>query len=172
MTIISLLPALYAGLTRNPDTRNQVHLLQDNNVVSNSTEDCEYLFHAVQSWLYGSAQIQTHYKLIDDATRDPHLLWAQVLPVRCVWQQNNGVVTTCDAFRVVTAIDSICDYWDNMMTTNPSKEYFADSLGTRPGGILDISITSFAPTDFVDNATISEFYVRAFYNEMHPIALA
>jgi hypothetical protein len=58
------------------------------------------------------------------------------------------------------------------MTTNPSKEYFADSLGTRTGGILDISITSFAPTDFVDNATISEFYVRAFYNEMHPIALA
>lgn len=175
MTIISLLPALYAGLTRNPVSRTQLHLLQGNNLVSNSTEDCAYLFNAVQSWLYGSARIQTFYELIDDNGRDPHLLWAQLLPVRCVWQRNNGVITTCDTFRVSTTVDSICDYWDSIddrVTTDPSKEYFADSLGTRPGGILDVSIKSVALTNFNNSETLSEFYVRAFYNEAHPIALA
>ena len=172
MLIISLLPALHAGLIRNPDSRNQVHLLRDNNVASNSTEDCEYLFYAVQSWLYGSAQIHTFYGLIDDEIRDPHLLWAQLLPVRCVWQQSNGVVTTCGSLRAFSTIDSICDYWDDTMTTNPTKEYFADSLAIRPGGILDISSKNFAPSNFAANESTSEFYVRAFYNEAHPIALA
>ena len=172
MTIICLLPALYAGLTRNPVSRNQIHLLQGNNVASNSTEDCEYLFNAVRSWIYGSAQIQTFYDLIDDETRDPHLLWAQLLPVRCAWQRNNGVITTCESFRVVATVDSICAYWDSTMTNNPSKEDFADSLATRPGGILDVSMNNFAPANFADNDTLTEFYVRAFYNETHPIALA
>jgi hypothetical protein len=171
MTIICLLPALYAGLTRNPVTRNQVYLLQDNNVASNATDDCEYLYKAVQSWLYSSATIQTFYEVIDKGERDAHLLWAQVLPVRCNWQRANGVITTCDSIRSPT-IDSICAYWDNTMTTYPSKENFAETLGNRPGEILDVSLQSFAPSNFVNNETLSEFYVRALYNEAHPIALA
>jgi hypothetical protein len=174
LTIVSLLPALYAGLTRNPDSRYQVHLLQDNNVASNSTEDCEYLFTAVQSWLDGSADIKTYYELIDSETagRDPHLLWAQLLPVRCAWQRSNGVVTSCDLLRRNTTFDPICTYWAEMMITNPTKEAFAESLATRPGAILDVSVQSFAPSNFADNEILSEFYVRALYNEAHPIALA
>lgn len=172
MTIICLLPALYAGLTRNPVSRNQVYLLQDNNVASNSTDDCDYLLNAAQAWLYSSATIQTFYELIDDDNRDAHLLWAQILPVRCSWQRDNGVITTCDSFRSVTTIDSICEYWDNTMTTYPSTEYFADSLATRPGTILDVTLHTFSPSNFDTINTISEFSVRAFYNEAHPIALA
>ena len=172
MTIICLLPALYAGLIRNPVSRNQVYLLQDNNIASNSTDDCEYLFNAVQSWLHSSATIQTYYKLIDDEDRDAHLLWAQVLPVRCSWQHENGVITICNSLRSVATIAPICAYWDNTMSTNPSKEYFADSLASRPGGILEVALQDIAPSNFVDNETQSEFYVRAFYNEAHPIALA
>ena len=172
MTIICFLPALYAGLSRNPVRRNQVYLLQDNNVASNSTDDCDYLFNAVQSWLYSSAIIQTYYGLIDKGEQDAHLLWAQVLPVRCSWQQDNGVITTCGSTRTVTTIDPICIYWENTNTNYPSKEYFAESLATRPGEILDIALQNFVPSNFAINGTMSEFYVRAFYNAAHPIALA
>lgn len=98
MSIMCLLPALYAGLTRNPVSRNQVQLLQANNVASNTTDDCEYLFNAVQSWVYSAMTIQTNSKVIGDAG-DIHLLWAQLLPVRCIWQRNNGVISACDLLR-------------------------------------------------------------------------
>ena len=171
MSIMCLLPALYAGLTRNPVSRNQVQLLQANNVASNTTDDCEYLFNAVQSWVYSAMTIQTNSKVIGDAG-DIHLLWAQLLPVRCIWQRNNGVISACDLLRGPPTIGSFCEYWNETTTSNPSKEYFAESIGVRPGGILDVAFSTTAPSGFLDNVTVSEFYVRAVYNESHSIALA
>jgi hypothetical protein len=158
-------------LGRNPVTHNQVKLLQDNNIASNMTDDCEYLFTAVQSWLHTSATIQTNYEVVDTGTKTARLQWAKLLPVRCLWQRNDSIITTCSTFRK-TSIDSMCDYWENTITPNPSREYFADAVGVRPGGILDITVQTTAPANFGDNETQVEFYVRAIYNETHSIALA
>jgi hypothetical protein len=174
LAIICVLPSLNGDLSRNPVIRNQVNLLHDNNIESNTTEDCEYLYIAVQSWLYASATIQARFEVVDDGVSDAHLLWAQLLPVRCIWQRNDGIITTSDfcGTSSFSSISSICGFWDETNVPNPSKQYFANSLDARPGGIVDIVRSAIFPVSFLQNETQVEFYVRAIYNESHPIALA
>jgi hypothetical protein len=152
-------------------THNQVNLLQGNNIASNTINDCEYLFTAVQSWLQASSTIQTYYDVIDENRKAGRLQWAQLLPVRCIWQRNDGIITTCSVAGA-TSEKSTCDYWESTITPNPSVEYFAEAANVRPGGILDITLKTKATANFGDSESQVEFYVRAIYNETHSIALA
>jgi hypothetical protein len=162
-------------MNRNPVTHKQVQLLQSNNLVSNTTDDCEYLYIAVQSWLQCSVKVQTLYHPTEKGNPDVRLQWAQVLPVRCDWQRADGVITTCGVDQL-TFYSSACDYWERSMTPDPNDataEYFADELGIRPGGIVEIVRQTIAPANFDGSGSIPvEFYVRALYNESHAITLA
>jgi hypothetical protein len=168
-----LLPVLLTGFSRNPVSYNQVLLLQANNVISNKTEDCAYLFSAVQSWLRSATVAHNDFRVIDDPNRMIYLAWAQLLPVRCDWQRSDGVITYCPLGYSVTE-SPLCIYWsvtavDSIVDATP--EYFADNLGVRAGAMVEIVSQEIALAGFEDGANTADFYVRAIFNESETIAL-
>lgn len=169
ISILCLFPIFFADLSRNPVTQNQVLLLQSNNVASNSTADCEFLYFAVQSWLRSTALVQTSSGIV--ARRNYLVLWAQLLPVRCGWQRKDGVITVCDIERPAS-LDSACDFWEGTLEKDPTDvtvEYFANN--TRPEGIIEIISQTSAPADFADGQTDALFKIRALFDESHVIEL-
>jgi hypothetical protein len=168
-SIICLFPIFFSDLSRNPVTQNQVFLLQSNNVASNSTGDCDFLYFAVQSWLKSSASVRRSIGVV--ARRSPLLQWAQLFPIRCDWQRQDGVITTCGTER---PLNSACDHWDGSITDDPNDataEHFANYVGARPDGIVEITSQTIAPADFVSGQSDAVFIVRALFNESHTIEL-
>jgi hypothetical protein len=171
--IICVFPMLYTEFTRNPVSYNQVNLLQANNLISNTTDDCDYLKEAVQAWFKSATVVQASIEVINDASGQVLVQWAQLLPVRCDWQSENGVLTVCRSDSAVTE-GPACAYWadtETVRTADATPEYFAEALGVRAGGLVEIVYQEMAPADFNDGATTAEFYVRAVFNESDTIAL-
>lgn len=177
--LVCVFPIIYTLDVRNPVYEQVFGLLQSNNVVSNTTSDCDYLRNSVTSWLL--TVVNVHNRINIDEPNNPNLavLWAQVLPVRCDWQRPDGVITFCgdeffdDKFPA-------CSLWKETMPTNPddaSPQYFARVLGVRPGELTEYIDRQLAPAFFnysvanADETGVHDFYVRAIFNDSSTVAL-
>jgi hypothetical protein len=139
-------PIIYSYGRSNKTASNQVRLLQANNLASNSTSACDYLQNAVQAWLLGTASEGNDSSLVDTTRNsEAYVLWAQLLPVRCDWQRNDGIITWCDSCE--ENMCGPCDFWNNTIVppSNATPGYFADVLGVRVGGIVEFDIENSAP---------------------------
>ena len=148
-----------------------VDLLLANNVAapSKSQEDCTYLKSSVQSWLQMAAipQPASLFKNVEDT----YVLWAQLLPVRCDFQREDGVITFCKGQAIEASFEGAaahtCFVWDEYSPENPDDAtpfYFAKHLSLRWQGIRQISRES----------TISNtsYYATVIYNHNPIVALA
>eukprot|EP00537_Pseudo-nitzschia_pungens_P011753 CAMPEP_0172392138 /NCGR_PEP_ID=MMETSP1061-20121228/8357_1 /TAXON_ID=37318 /ORGANISM="Pseudo-nitzschia pungens, Strain cf. pungens" /LENGTH=1303 /DNA_ID=CAMNT_0013122921 /DNA_START=516 /DNA_END=4427 /DNA_ORIENTATION=- len=143
LMILSVLgiPLFFSFSHRNYVAVSMVNLLQSQNLVSaNGVRDCEYLESAIDSWLNMAVVDQPHVK----NQNNTYVLWAQVLPVRCPFQNDRGVITSCTkrASKYRKQYPVTCDVWD---TANPPRliqddhdnirNYFARTLHIRGSGI-------------------------------------
>lgn len=166
--IVCFFPAIITISNRNSVTENQVNFLHASNVRSSSVDDCDYLFSAVQGYIRSSVFANTEFG-DDDTIESLQLLWARLLPVRCDWQQENGVITSCDVQynRRVEA----CEIWKAAKPAQgeESRQHFARALGLRPGSIVEFerSTTSVADFSSTGEATYS---FHAYINQTHMVS--
>ncbi|GKY91659.1 hypothetical protein MPSEU_000137800 [Mayamaea pseudoterrestris] len=166
MLMVAVYPVIYTLGSSNQSSDKLVKLLAQNNLLSNSTDECDYLRNAVFSWVESTAQATTDYKIDEQGgTYDiPLLLWAQVLPVRCDWQEASGVITACpESLSKV----SQCEFWATFNPLDPSlasSEYFAERLGARVEGIVEYTqVNEDIAVDF--GLGTADFQVTAFMEQ-------
>jgi hypothetical protein len=147
VAIVALLPMLYTIAIdggSNNSSYNMVKLLQHNNVLANSQQDCAYLENAADSWLRSTAFVQE-----DQVSAKPELslVWAQLLPVRCAFQGTNGIITaqSCEAAESSSDVfderlEEVCNVWGIAGSASASQETsasnIADYLQIREGSIV------------------------------------
>ncbi|GAX12010.1 hypothetical protein FisN_8Lh104 [Fistulifera solaris] len=178
LAVVAILPSITTLWKQNPLGTKSLDLLMAYNIAANSTDDCEFLQHAVSSWLSSVAIVSDsyvktgNYKLVEDV----YVLWAEMRPVRCDWQRNDGVITKCDLFDVkVPGIALACDLWNSTMRDSPdgvTNNYLASQIGIRTGEALDLEKRKWGMSDFYGSIEEDEFYVRSVFNESHAVALA
>ena len=146
-SIVLVLPMLGSLSQQNLVSYKMVDLLQAQNLAapSSSEDDCSYLKTSVQSWLRMATtpQPQTRFANVEDT----FVLWAQVLPVRCDFQREDGVITFCssqeDADIQELPSSSACTVWDDNSPATPedaTEDYFAEQLSLRSEGIRQITL--------------------------------
>jgi len=170
LVIVTLGPTIYSPLARNPVSYNEVRLLQANNLASNTTDDCDYLENAVQAWFRSVKLVRPSFH---PQNENFDIQWVQMLPVRCDWQNDDGVITRCDDFPTATSSKLSCDAWVSSLPEFPEDAtpmYFANELELRIQGINEILVNETGPADFGDGNITAEFYVRAIFNETDTIA--
>jgi len=122
LSIATLFPTIATLVALNPIGPFTMDLLQANNLAanSNSTEDCGYLKNAVDSWLKSVANTQTSF-IFESAHDDMFVIWAQLLPIRCDWQEGTqGVITSCIGGNFTSdPTAEICTVWDDMAPDGP-----------------------------------------------------
>jgi hypothetical protein len=156
--------------SQNPEGQNAIDLLQANNIVanSNSTDDCDYLRLAVESWLQATVNVTANYFLNENYGDETYVIWAQLLPIRCDWQNGTGgVITKCieDSEN-----DYICNVWKNLGNSeNATREDFSEEMGIRAGELLELDKRDFGAF-FNGTNTNATFYVRAIFNESNTVA--
>jgi hypothetical protein len=139
-----------------------VELLQANNIAAQ--DDCSYLESAIDSWANIAAVPQPASLLTK--LEDTFVLWAQLLPIRCDFQRDDGVLTYCygDDSRPNGVYP--CTVWDDHAPTDPgeaTEEYFADELGIRLDGVRKLSRQG------IDE--FSDYGVSIIYNENPTVSL-
>jgi len=148
-------------------------LLQANNIAANTntTENCEYLEKAVSSWLDGAVFTEAGGSSFNAGRPNTPLLWAQLLPVRCSWQSQDGVITQCD--NSSSTMISACEIWTRTSAMQPnqtSPQDFATLLGLRSGSIFEdeqCGNNEKCPTVLNDTT----FRVKAVYDEGNTTSL-
>ncbi|VEU33814.1 unnamed protein product [Pseudo-nitzschia multistriata] len=138
---VLVLPLFYSISHQNNVSDNMAKLLQSQNLVStDGIRRCDYLETAIDSWL--NMAIVNQPNIPDQETT--YILWAQVLPVRCPFQNENGVITSCtkNGMKYREQYPESCKIWDN---SNPPqlihgndqavRNYFAKKLNIRGNGI-------------------------------------
>jgi hypothetical protein len=147
LLIATVFPIIYSYGRSNKFAFNQVRLLQANNLASNSTSACAYLQNAVHAWLLGTSIEDNGYSLLG-VTRsiEAYVLWAQLLPVRCDWQRDDGIITWCESCVTNTSMCEPCEFWNRTIVppSNATPDYFADVLGVRVGGIVEYDLENTA----------------------------
>lgn len=145
-SIVLVLPMLGSLSLQNLVSYNMVDLLQAQNLAapSSSEEDCSYLKTSVQSWLRMATTPQPSSRFAN--VEDTFVLWAQILPVRCDFQREDGVITFCSSRGEADIPDlpslSACTVWDDNSPATPedaTEVYFAEQLSLRSEGIRQIS---------------------------------
>lgn len=136
---------------------------------SSSEGDCAYLKTAVQSWLKMAAVPQP--ASLFDNVEDTYILWAQLLPVRCDFQREDGVITFCSSQGenglLTQAAPSTCVVWDEHSPATPqdaTEDYFAEELSLRAEGIRRIYRT------FLVNS-MDTYTTTVIYNHNTTVAL-
>lgn len=156
----------------------QVALLQANNLIANTTDDCDFLFNAVSAWLRSMAEVYTAYRFYESTAENMFVLWAQVLPVRCDWQLEDGIITQCGPGYETRLT---CQRWQTTWPngSDPStatSSYFAEQLGLRIGGVTEFEEIQYSSASFgfgsqsAPNQSLTAFEVKAIFNEGHTIA--
>jgi hypothetical protein len=150
-------------------------LLATNMAANTSTlESCAFLRSSVNSWLLAASQQPTLYNLLDEQQENVYLTWAQLLPVRCSWQQPNGLITTCRDNPALQDLAS-CSFWNSTFSivneSQPSREYLASELSVREGGISLSQNVGTGPANFGTGNMSAVFYVSAAWNNNQKIAL-
>ena len=143
--IVMVVPLLHCTTTQNRTSYRMVDLLLAHNLEAptNSTDDCEYLENGIYAWLQ-MASVPQPPSLIRNH-EDTYVLWAQVLPVRCNFQRDDGVITFCRGQIFEGSgegtIPEICEVWDDYRPSSSVDEmasYFSKALNIRPEGIRRI----------------------------------
>jgi hypothetical protein len=170
--IVILFAALDTSGHQNPLASNFMDLLQANNVVagSNSTEDCDYMNVAVKSWLLTTSKVNAPFAVGGGHSDDSYVVWAQLLPVRCDWQDSEGVITTC--LWGSNFPSEICSVWNDtrpLSTEQATTSYFANKLGLRAGELVEFDRWDPGNGPEVDS---NPFYVRGIFDESHTVAVA
>ena len=164
---VSCYPIIYTFGYRNNLDRSLGELLSSYNTLSNSTADCEYLQYAVRSWLGAAATSSRRESYLLTTEKTDFLLWAQILPVRCSWQRDDGVITMCGPrdFQIPA-----CDVWDKTKDLiEPSDEDIADELGKRAGALATFRRTDLEFADFNATEEPVEFRTTAVFDLSHVI---
>jgi hypothetical protein len=176
---------------QNPVADYHTDLLQANNLAANtsSTEDCAFLLNAVTAWLMSSGSVPSSHRFTNEYDDTVYLMWGQVLPIRCPWQnitqnvtqQDNGVITLCPdgenrlptQFGGTYLPSRLCDVWSEGPddVADATTEFFADEFDLRVGGLSEMIRKTTAPANFGDGMTEAEFYVKVIYNGGHFISL-
>ena len=132
--IVTVLPIISCINGVNSIAEEFVDLLQANNVMvlENSAADCDFFEATLTSWLNAAAVV-----LSTSNTNDAYILWAQVLPKRCEFQRDDGVITYCSK-EVATVLEP-CNTWAAAPanTEDATPQYFADRFGIRVGAITE-----------------------------------
>eukprot|EP00978_Attheya_sp_CCMP212_P041425 scaffold237497_cov58-Attheya_sp.AAC.5 len=181
VAIVGLLPLLNVARENggsNLTGLNMLDLLYQNNLaVPNATEqNCAYLEATVSSWL--QSNYRTHLGS-RSADTDLYLLWAQVLPVRCPFQDelNNGVITACPQNSSIWKDEanaiSVCTLWDDVPNTTDEGsllQYFSDALNIRTGVILPNSKSiTILYKDYIGDDQVEAFNVTVMYNQGYSV---
>jgi hypothetical protein len=167
-----VLPLLLSLTTQNLNSYSMVDLLQAHNLEAptNSTDDCAYLENAVNSWLKMAAIPHAASPLQN--TEDTYVLWAQLLPVRCDFQRDDGVITFCEG-RIFedswdAAVPETCAVWDSYQPSwsmGTMASQFSKALTIRSQGIRRID----REVSFGD---LSIFRTSVVYNENPTVSLS
>lgn len=177
LCVVTIFPLIYTLGQQNNVAWENTKLLEANNIVSNTTNECQFLQQSVSAWLRTSAKVHVSYGLIRDEEDLIYAVWGQLLPVRCEWQRSDGVITTCP--EELSELD-ICQQWSDTGVRNDTSpddtgwatvDYFADALGVRGGGLRDFQLNTTASADFGDGLTEVPYYVKVIYNQNHTVAL-
>ncbi len=145
---VIVVPLFYSITDQNQGALNLTKLLQAENMVSTTgLYDCNYLEQAIDSWLNMAIVDQLTFDDNDNG-ETPYVLWARVLPVRCPFQNRNGVITSCSGaqsrFRLNNAYRQTCKLWESVDpvpnvgygSTTSIREYFARELNLRGDGVI------------------------------------
>lgn len=159
---MTVFPMIFVIRGVNEVSYTAVDLLLQNNAVAGEQfnavagGDCAYLKNAVLSWYFAYAAVPTNSRSKFD--EDIKVLWTQVLPVRCPeFQSETGVLQPCELFKLEKLeVPEACKLLPQNVS-DPSAQFYANELGIRVGGILDISDGQ------IINGT--EYHVRALFNE-------
>jgi hypothetical protein len=172
---VLVLPLVISLYEPNLNSYHMVDLLQANNVAAPtwSDDDCAYLESSVQSWLQMAAVPQPASMF--ENTEDTYVLWAQLLPVRCDFQREDGVITFCDGQAVEDYLGSdianTCVVWDEYSPSTADEatsDYFAQQLSLRSEGIRQV----FRDTKVHDAAPyVLAFEITVVYNYNPTISL-
>jgi len=164
-TIAMVVPLLQTMVAQNIASYKMVDLLEAHNLVAptNSTDDCAYLESAVNSWLQMAAAEQPASSL--QKADHPYVLWAQLLPVRCDFQRDDGVITVCTGQSFdgawETDLPEACEVWDDHQLLSVDDDlifHFAAALDIRPDGIRRIDRSD-------PDGILSTFRTIVVYNE-------
>ena len=159
LAIVVVFPAIYAFRRANEVDTELVGLLQANNLDANTTDQCEYLHSAVGAWLSAvSVNYAKQRYLIEADSTEVSVVWAQLLPVRCSWQRDDGVITDCESFPIQN--DYACRVWEDAPGPDiATREYFAEELNIRVGALQEYSSNALA--DFGTSGNLTEFRVES-----------
>ncbi len=173
------MPILLSFLGQNIAAPNYVNLLQQNNLMLSEANvtSCEFLQQTIEAWLDVGANVQNPVPQYDVTQ---YVLWAQLLPVRCDFQDESGVITKCTnetSFSGSYFPNKTCDVWD-LAPPDPNDatpEYYANLTGIRVGGITEYAAMDTALLTFAldGNSSIfpnTTFSVRLLVNENHAIS--
>jgi hypothetical protein len=167
--IVVLLPLLQAFAAPNVVAYKMVDLLQAHNVAAptNSSDDCEYLKISVTSWLQMATVPQP--SLFVGKMEDTYVLWAQLLPVRCAFQREDGVITSCEGqdLEIHWEDAEACAVWDDSRPPSPNDataSYFAEALNVRSEGIQRVD-------RHVSWSDTSTYDTRVIYNQNPSVSL-
>jgi hypothetical protein len=168
---LTVIPMLSAMSQQNLIAPRFTQLLEANNVASvGRMTDCDYLEMAIESWLSMAIVPQPPAGIPN--VEQTFVLWAQVLPVRCPFQHETGVITSCTGrlskFR--EQYPATCEIWESKAPPSPdlaSEEYFAATLNLRPGGIVKEFGAPLAEYD-----ALAGFSTTVYYNQNPTISLA
>ena len=142
---LMVLPLCFS-ISKNPlayqlTTFLQAQNQQANNIYITDVERCEYLEGAIDSWLNMAIVYPHGYS--NDTVKDTYILWAQVLPVRCPFQNSDGKITSCTGKQSRFKFDYpyTCEVWDSLevpkYTENQAiQNAFARNLSIRGDGIF------------------------------------
>jgi hypothetical protein len=172
--IMTVFPMIYSFGTASHFGENLSELLQANNVAANSTNDCAFLEVAVQGWLKASSAEKTAFMGTISSQDTAFIAWAQLLPVRCSWQADDGVITSCpSAYDRTTPFGKICSVWDQVNVEDPvNATSIGDSLDRRPGAIQDFNYTTETYSDINGADTVNAtFIVRVYVDENHTVSV-
>ena len=180
-----ILPVLFAITGPNLAAIELVELLQANNIAAPSEEDCNFLQAAVDSFL--KVAIVPQPASFVPSQEDAYVLWAQVLPKRCAWQRDDGVITSCpEDSPLYNSDSSTCSIWNathSLLDGNGMLQFSTDDIGAefaneleiRKGGIQRICRegSGFSPCGILEREDMlfPDYSVTVFYNENPTISL-
>ena len=174
VSIVTTCPIIISLLGVNNASPNFTDLLQQNNIILSeaNVSSCAFLESTIEAWLELGASVQTGVPQYDVKT---FVLWAQLLPVRCDFQGDDGVITVCPNGTGYPR--GTCDVWNEhpANASDATPEYYANKLGIRVGGITEYAHSQNSRLTIATDGNFSSypnmtFSVRLLANENHAVA--
>lgn len=187
-SIVIILPLLVSRFKTNSVSTDLTRVLQANNAQAMEMDDCDFLKSAVDSWLNMAMVPQP--ESFGKAHEDTFVIWAQVLPVRCDWQREDGIITYCDdSTNFMQGHKEVCDLWEDTLQwgmisdsqegwglegkVDAVRSHLAEELNLRMPAIQwkCFQGAESAPCSAVSSSE-SQFNVTVFYNNNPTVSMA